>query len=630
MKKLLLALGLLLLGAFGSGEAYACNVPNPNLLAGDGVHSFADGCPVPAAALNRILSTFSNTINVPGIDPRLFGATCGSGDSSAGIQAALNSAAIAGSPLGGTVLIPCPMTATTGNINIYAGTRFWGNGPGSGSKGQSQIPGPSTWPPTLGGSVNCPGVTNPCFNIVGEGVDIGYLLVGNPEPVPPSGGSYAPSVFPYIFSAACGANWQSLHMHDITFVSAYNGIDLEGCANYSSNNSGGSSVIERVWFNVVLNNAIKAHLIDYTPLRIRDIEGWSDWYYNVASLGAYVRANLKFFDIEYCAACMISGVETPPARYGIWFDNGTVSNPGTVTLAYTGTMTQMHFNNSCQAIAASNTALSLWLTITDSNIWGDQSSFQCSKGLPMIQLPSNLVYLSLNGVDATAIDTLTEVGCGTPSSGSCPPGGFAGQSYLRLTDLFVNTYATNTSTAPLLQVPANAILSMQNTDPLELIPANGSTGKLIGPGFDSTTGCDRPVQVGGGINQSYNAATLNDSCGLASTISGGAQFLVGSTLVGSVGYGTVAGGVNLSSVKSIFLNPGGATGIVNNVDGSLSLVSKLFAALPTCNSGESGAIYRVPDVNTATPSITWGAVINTGGGSNQVIAVCNGANWIIH
>lgn len=49
-----------------------------------------------------------------------------------------------------------------------------------------------------------------------------------------------------------------------------------------------------------------------------------------------------------------------------------------------------------------------------------------------------------------------------------------------------------------------------------------------------------------------------------------------------------------------------------------------FAALETCGSSIEGAIAGVSDSSTAT----WGATI-TNGGSNHVLAYCNGTNWTV-
>src|SRR5215472_924532 len=77
LKTLLTALFLIL----GAGAAHACNVPNPNLLAFSSGNLSVDGCPLPAAALNRLaplsnpafsgllngVSAFMNLANVANI-----------------------------------------------------------------------------------------------------------------------------------------------------------------------------------------------------------------------------------------------------------------------------------------------------------------------------------------------------------------------------------------------------------------------------------------------------------------------------------------------------------------------------------------------------------------------------------
>lgn len=481
-------------------------------------------------------------VSATGGDDREFGATCGTGDSTAAIQAEANFWA---NYNGGAILVPCPQTVA-GSVTIFGNTKLTGN-VGTGYQGQSDVPGPSVWPPAAGSAINCTGLSTTCINIGGQGVDIGNILLGNPEPTPPNSGNYVPIIYPYVISTTCSSNWSGSRIHDITLTSVYDGIDLEGCGNYNSDNAGGYATVDHININVALNVGIRAHLIDYTPLRITDVEGWSYWNYNVASLGAYVRSNLKFFDLEYCAACMISKVETPPAKYGMWLDNGqVVNNLGTINLSYVGTMDQINFQNSCQAIAASNTNLSAWINLSNSFMWGDQTSFQCSSNLPMISLPSNFAYLSITNLKATNIDTLLSVGCGTPGTGACPGTAFAGVAYVSLSDLFLNEYATVTKNAPAIEIPSTTALQMVGVNPLFMLPAGG-TGKILGPGYDGTQGCILSSQVGGGINQSYNAAAVSDSCGTnaPSTTSGGVHFYVGGTSAGYVGFGTLANGTQL-------------------------------------------------------------------------------------
>ena len=47
--------------------------------------------------------------------------------------------------------------------------------------------------------------------------------------------------------------------------------------------------------------------------------------------------------------------------------------------------------------------------------------------------------------------------------------------------------------------------------------------------------------------------------------------------------------------------------------------------LPSCDSGSKGYIYRVSDANA--PS--WNAPL-TGGGSLEVLALCDGTKWTAH
>ena len=460
-------------------------------------------------------------------DVRVWGAQCTGADATAAIQSAVNW--FGNNTKGGVAVVTCPLTVSTGNILISAGGKLLGVSSGTGYAGYSNTPGPTVWPPTTGSAINCTSTVNPCFIVGGSGVEIGGMLLGNTEPVPPSSGlTYTPIAYPYVINTTCAANWYGLYIHDITFTSTYQGIDLEGCPNYTTANSGGGIIVERITFNSVLNVGIRAHLIDYVPARFRSIEGWGMWYYNIASLGAYQRANLKFLDIEYCAACMLSEIEIPPAKYGIYLDNGVVNNNfGDVVLSFVGTMNQINFQNSCQAIYSPNTSLIAWINISNSFMWGDQSGFQCSSNLPMIDLPSNSVYLGINNLAVAVIDTLLSLGCGTPGVGSCPSGAAGGQAYGRLSDLFVNTYGNITATAPLIKIPNTTLLSMQGTDPLQLIPFAGHTGApLFGPGLDGTQGCQRPFQLGGGINPTYGAVAVFDSCITAAplTTSGGIAF----------------------------------------------------------------------------------------------------------
>lgn len=55
------------------------------------------------------------------------------------------------------------------------------------------------------------------------------------------------------------------------------------------------------------------------------------------------------------------------------------------------------------------------------------------------------------------------------------------------------------------------------------------------------------------------------------------------------------------------------------------LTPSLFAGLAACASGTEGRLAAVTNSSTAS----YGATI-TGGGSNHVLAYCNGTNWTVH
>lgn len=74
----------------------------------------------------------------------------------------------------------------------------------------------------------------------------------------------------------------------------------------------------------------------------------------------------------------------------------------------------------------------------------------------------------------------------------------------------------------------------------------------------------------------------------------------------------------------------GIQGASNGLDillwqGISRLLPETFASLPTCASGFEGTMAAVHDANTAT----WGATITAGGSTNQVMALCDGANWTV-
>jgi hypothetical protein len=59
--------------------------------------------------------------------------------------------------------------------------------------------------------------------------------------------------------------------------------------------------------------------------------------------------------------------------------------------------------------------------------------------------------------------------------------------------------------------------------------------------------------------------------------------------------------------------------------GAINLRPQTFASLKTCAAGVEGALASVTDSASATFNATM-----TGGGSNHVMAYCNGTNWTVH
>lgn len=95
----------------------------------------------------------------------------------------------------------------------------------------------------------------------------------------------------------------------------------------------------------------------------------------------------------------------------------------------------------------------------------------------------------------------------------------------------------------------------------------------------------------------------------------------------------LADGVNLwafvssnSAVSSqVAFGDNGVTVLKVDPVNGVMLLSGLAAALPTCVTALTGAVRVVTDGNSTT---TGGTV--AGSGSNTVLAVCNGTNWIVN
>ena len=449
--------GLLLLGASQAYAEVGC-VPNPNL---NGI----DSCPPPASALNQ---------GGPAgwIDAIKYGVTCDSTDSTAAMQAALNAA---NSAKGGIVSFNCPITVA-GTVTIPSNVRLFGVGS---SYYQGQNSGINLWPPATSPAINCTNTSAPCIIVNGQGIEIDHINFGNPQPAPPTSGTWAPTVYPFVIATTGTSGWQGLYLHDLTFTSTSNAIDLEGTQDYAAY-SGSQIKIKDIWCNACLNTGIRFHRID-NPLLVDHVEFTPSWNFSVASMGAYQRANLIGFDMSYVAAPQFSNINFFSTKSAIQVTNSTVTNNfGTLTFATSAAQfSNVMFNQVCQAMTmpgGNGTIAEFYMT--NVHVWGDQSGFACAAGKPIFSVPSNDVRLNLAQVGVAYIDSFIAAGCGT----RCTPGGGA---IIRLQGIDVFEYSHFSANQPFMSAPSGSFVSISGQD-LPSIRPSAKAGPIIAPGPDRT------------------------------------------------------------------------------------------------------------------------------------------------
>jgi hypothetical protein len=165
---------------------------------------------------------------------------------------------------------------------------------------------------------------------------------------------------------------------------------------------------------------------------------------------------------------------------------------------------------------------------------------------------------------------------------------------------------------------------------------NKGAGVLIGASFDN---------VFIGLDLESNGTYDYDVSGSGNTLSGGSDGVIirsgayENTITGQTG-GTItlSNGSEWTRVVNaqVSANPSdsGAYDVFDNVFNfstrawlPTKKVAQTFSTLPTCTSGVSGIEGSMAPVTDSTTS-TWGATI-TGGGSNHVLAYCDGSNWTV-
>jgi hypothetical protein len=169
---------------------------------------------------------------------------------------------------------------------------------------------------------------------------------------------------------------------------------------------------------------------------------------------------------------------------------------------------------------------------------------------------------------------------------------------------------SNGTNSPAFAINASKQVAVGTKNPSSLFQVNSSTS--------------------GGANQFElsNAATGGTSWWFGSTDSGngigGGKFVIHNSGSPTGSQFTIDSATNNVGIGQT--SPGFAldvTGTVNATGGFKSGTST-FAGLAACGAGAEGRTAAVPDSTTST----WGATI-TGGGTNHVLAYCDGTNWTV-
>lgn len=533
-----------------------------------------------------------------------YGATA---DSTAAYQAAANF--IQYNMPGGTLLTICPVHFAGSLTLTKGGIRLAGVGPLY-YPGMTDVPGPSVWPPTSGPAIDCGNTTSGCIIDNGaEGVEIDHINFGNTQPTPPGSGSWSPTVYPYIIATVNNSNWQGLNIHDNSFTSVSNAIDLEGLPNYNTTFTGAQFAVDNNWANGVLNTFILMNQMDNTGTVTRT-HGTPSWYLSTASVGAYQRAHFVYFRLHYAAAEKFDDNECFAAEACFEIENNTVSNNfGSLTIGASALeVSNMTVNQTAQFMIMPNGNGTIFDgVITNTHIWGDQSGFESSMNKAIFSMPSNDAELSISHSNIYDIDRFADIGCGT----GCSPGGGA---ILRMDDLDVNTYSYYSAGQAFVTAPSGSYVGFGTTSLSAIRPcstgcynnASWTPGTIMGPGPDSTQAYMAPTAVGGGTMGIEGAVQMFGSGNLPVSGAGSITSLTGWTGFFSINHALQAfiqsdtsgdltldaqGGyiflkINNASLFSVGAGPGGTT------------LTNVGVPPTSCSGLPSGTLAKVAGVTT--------------------------------
>lgn len=178
----------------------------------------------------------------------------------------------------------------------------------------------------------------------------------------------------------------------------------------------------------------------------------------------------------------------------------------------------------------------------------------------------------------------------------------------------------------------------------------GAAGIQCGSGDGNSAACD--VGTSGARVRDVNAAGTvtagtNSFAGNGFYLAGGGDWSIASTAMKLRSDSTIgfANGTNATGTIDTIIRRGGAAGMLVIGDGSAAASSSYpalkrfgnavavraaddtistFATLTACSASGEGALASISDSATAV----WGLVV-TGGGSNHILAYCNGTDWTV-
>ena len=350
--------------------------------------------------------------------------------------------------------------------------------------------------------------------------------------------------------------------------------------------------IEHIWCNPCLNNGLTVHDID-NPLLVDHWEFTPSWYFSNAAVGNYVRQNAVGIDLHYSAAPQFANLDFFGLKSGITAENDTVTNNfGNVTLAVSfGQFTNIMFNQVCQAVTLPNeNGTNAGAAFVNVAVWGDQSGFECSKGLPMFALGSNFANFSMTHIQVYYVDTFAEIGCGANGSSAC--GTTSGGGILRIDDIDVQCYSCFSANNAFVLAPSNAYVGFGITNLAAIRPGTTyAAGKLMGPGPDGSQAYMGCLEVGGGTKSLEGGVAL---CGSQDTVHSGQLefFTPDNTYRGTMGYADT-GGMHVSSTGNLYLESHNGSQDIYIQQDSSGKAQIILGNLPTtCTSEPSGTLYN--------------------------------------